>query len=88
MLSLMIGSLQLLWGVDDLQDFNASAWSKVFGDSEYQFIRDEDDTQVNRSLGSKHTPSGGEGETSGYVCISYGLIGSLVTLCNHHALAV
>ena len=32
--------------VDDLPDFNSSAWSKMFGDSEYQFIRDEDDTQV------------------------------------------
>ena len=32
--------------VDDLPDFKSSAWSKMFGDSEYQFIRDEDDTQV------------------------------------------
>ena len=32
--------------VDDLPDFNSSAWSKMFGNSEYQFIRDEDDTQV------------------------------------------
>ena len=32
--------------VDDLPDFNSTAWSKMFGDSEYQFIRDEDDTQV------------------------------------------
>ena len=32
--------------VDDLPDFNSTAWSKMFGDREYQFIRDEDDTQV------------------------------------------
>ena len=32
--------------IDDLPDLNSSAWSKMFGDSEYQFIRDEDDTQV------------------------------------------
>ena len=32
--------------VDDFTDFNTSAWSKMFGDSEYHFIRDEDDTQV------------------------------------------
>ena len=32
--------------VDDLPDFNSTAWSKIFGDSEYKFIRDEDDTQV------------------------------------------
>ena len=32
--------------VDDVPDFNSSAWSKMFGDSEYQFTRDEDDTQV------------------------------------------
>ena len=32
--------------VDDLPEFNSSAWSKMFGDSEYQFIKDEDDTQV------------------------------------------
>ena len=32
--------------VDDLPDFNSSAWSKMFGYSVYQFIRDEDDTQV------------------------------------------
>ena len=31
--------------VDDLPDSNSSAWSKKFGDSEYQFISDEDDTQ-------------------------------------------
>ena len=31
--------------VDDLPDFNAAAWSNVFGDSEYQFIRDEKHTQ-------------------------------------------
>ena len=31
--------------VDDLPAFNSSAWPKMFGDSEYQFIRDEDDTQ-------------------------------------------
>ena len=31
--------------VDDLLDFNSSAWSKMFGDSENQLIRDEDDTQ-------------------------------------------
>ena len=34
--------------VDNLQDFNSSAWSKMFGDSEYQFIRDEDDTHVDQ----------------------------------------
>ena len=27
--------------VDDLPDFNSSAWLKMFGDSELQFIRDE-----------------------------------------------
>ena len=32
--------------VDNLPDFNSTAWSKNFGDSEYQFIRDEDYTQV------------------------------------------
>ena len=32
--------------VDNLPDFNSSAWSKRFGDNEYQFIRDEDDTKV------------------------------------------
>ena len=32
--------------IDDLPDLNSSAWCKMFGDSEYQFIRDEDDTQV------------------------------------------
>ena len=32
--------------VDHLPDFNSSAWSKRFEDSEYKFIRDEDDTQV------------------------------------------
>ena len=32
--------------VDDLPDFNSTVWSKMLGDSEYQFIRDEDDTQV------------------------------------------
>ena len=32
--------------VDDLPDFNSTACSKMFGDSEYQFIRDEDGTQV------------------------------------------
>ena len=32
--------------VDDLPDLNSSAWTKMFGDSEYQFIKDEDDTQV------------------------------------------
>ena len=32
--------------IDDLPDFNSTAWSKMFGDSEYQFIRDEDGTQV------------------------------------------
>ena len=32
--------------IDDLPDFNSAAWSKMIGDSEYQFIRDEDDTQV------------------------------------------
>ena len=33
--------------VDDLLDFNSSAWSKTFGDSEHLFIRDDvDDTQV------------------------------------------
>ena len=32
--------------VDDLPDFNSTAWSKMFGDSEYQFISNEDDTQV------------------------------------------
>ena len=31
--------------VDDLLDFNSSGWSEMFGDSEYHFIRDEDDTQ-------------------------------------------
>ena len=47
MLSLtMIGLLQLPPVLDDLPDFNSIAWSKMFGDSEYQFIRDEDDTQV------------------------------------------
>ena len=34
--------------VDDLPDFNSAAWSKMFGDSEYQFIRDEDDTVVDQ----------------------------------------
>ena len=32
--------------VDDLPNFNSSAWSKMFGDSEYQLIRDEDDTHI------------------------------------------
>ena len=32
--------------IDDLPDFNSTTWSNMFGDSEYQFIRDEDDTQV------------------------------------------
>ena len=32
--------------IDDLPDFNSSAWFKMFGDSEYQFIKDENDTQV------------------------------------------
>ena len=32
--------------IDDLPDFNSTTWSNIFGDSEYQFIRDEDDTQV------------------------------------------
>ena len=32
--------------IDDLPDSNSSAWSKMVGDSEYQFTRDEDDTQV------------------------------------------
>ena len=32
--------------VDDLPVFNSTAWSKMSGDSEYQFIRDQDDTQV------------------------------------------
>ena len=32
--------------IDDLPDFNSSAWSKMFADSKYQFIRDADDTQV------------------------------------------
>ena len=32
--------------VDDLPDFNSTAWSKMFGDSEYQFMWDEDDIQV------------------------------------------
>ena len=32
--------------IDDLPDFNSITWSKMFGHSEYQFIRDEDDTQV------------------------------------------
>ena len=32
--------------VDDLPDFNSTSWFKMFRDSEYQFIRDEDDTQV------------------------------------------
>ena len=32
--------------VDNLPDFTSSVWSKMFGDSEYQLIRDEDDTQV------------------------------------------
>ena len=36
----------LTTSVDDLPDFNSSAWSKMYGDSEYQFIRDVDDTQV------------------------------------------
>ena len=31
--------------IDDLPDLNSTAWSKMFGDSEYQFIRDEDYTQ-------------------------------------------
>ena len=31
--------------VDDLPEFSSSAWSKMFGDSEYQFTRDEDETQ-------------------------------------------
>ena len=31
---------------DDLLDFNSTAWSKMFGDSEYQFISDEDDAKV------------------------------------------
>ena len=34
--------------VDDVPDFNSSAWSWMFGDSEYQFIRDEDDTQLTK----------------------------------------
>ena len=32
--------------VDNLPDFNSTTWSKMFGDSEYQFIRDEDDAEV------------------------------------------
>ena len=32
--------------VDDLQDFNSGTWSKMFIDSEYQIIGNEDDTQV------------------------------------------
>ena len=32
--------------IDDLPDFNSTTWAKMFGDSEYQFIRDEDDSQV------------------------------------------
>ena len=32
--------------VDVLLDFNSTAWSKMFGDSEYQFIRVEDGAQV------------------------------------------
>ena len=33
--------------IDDLPDFNFSAWSKMFDEGKYHFIRDEDDTQVN-----------------------------------------
>ena len=46
--------------IDDLPDFNSSAWSKMFGDSEYQFIRDEDDTQADSedSMTSKPSPPG------------------------------
>ena len=32
--------------VDDLPDLNSFTWSKMFGHSEYQFIRDEETTQV------------------------------------------
>ena len=32
--------------IDDLPDFNSTTWSLMFGDSEYQFIRDEDDTRL------------------------------------------
>ena len=34
--------------VDDIPDFNSPARSKMFGYSEYQFIRDEDDTLVDQ----------------------------------------
>ena len=46
--------------IDDLPDFNSSAWSKMFGDSQYQFIRDEDDTQVDPedSMTSEALPLG------------------------------
>ena len=32
--------------VDDLPNFNTTIWSKMFGHSDYQFIRDEETTQV------------------------------------------
>ena len=46
MLALMIGSLQLPPVLMISQMSISSAWSKMFGDSEYHFIRDENVTQV------------------------------------------
>ena len=43
---LMIASLQLLPVLMTFQNLISPAWSKRFEDSEYQFIRDEDDTEV------------------------------------------
>ena len=46
MLSLMIGSLQIPPVLMTSQTSIPLHGSKMFGDSEYYFIRDEDDTQV------------------------------------------